>query len=170
MQKENIENLAEMWKAPVLLVCINGGNRVEGKQFHLSDQLKKAQLELLADENTKITPAFFSLESWDLVELFGYCRPKYEPILIITDSDKKSEFVLQLYFEEGETLEVLPTLLRVSVRAYVCPEDLARRCMQGLRTRTAGVAVPAFGPPVRVPATADGGPERCDSFTLFGSL
>ena len=47
-----------------------------------------------------MVPAFFSLESWDLVEIFQYARPKYEPMVVISDMDKKSEFSLQLYFEE----------------------------------------------------------------------
>ena len=99
-QKENVENLVRMWKAPVILAFVKGEKREEGKLFHLSDQLKRSQLETFADNNQRMVCAFFSLESWDLVEVFEYCRPKYEPIAIITDSDKKSEFVLQLYFED----------------------------------------------------------------------
>ncbi len=99
-QMENIKNLADMWNAPVIVTFIEGAKREVGNEFHLSDDTKSAQLEMLADQNQKIIPAFFSLESWDLVEIFDYCRPKYEPIIIITDEDKKSEFVIQLYFEE----------------------------------------------------------------------
>ena len=29
-----------------------------------------------------------------------YCRPDYEPVVIITDQGKKSEMTLQLFFEE----------------------------------------------------------------------
>ena len=98
--KVNIESLSKLWKAPVILAFVKGGRRVEGKDFHLSDEIKRAQLESFSDDHQKLVPAFFSLDSWDLVELFEYCRPKFEPIAVITDKDKKSEFVLQLYFEE----------------------------------------------------------------------
>jgi hypothetical protein len=99
-QLENIESLSSMWKAPVIIGFVQGEKRAEGKGFHLSDNLKASQLKSLADDNKNIIPAFFALESWDIVEVFQYCRPKYEPIAIITDSNKKSEFVIQLYFEE----------------------------------------------------------------------
>lgn len=99
-QKENIENLARVWKAPVLIGFVKGGMRLDGEKFQLSDQLKKAQMEAFADANEKLVPAFFAIDSWDLVEVFQYARPKYEPIALITDKEKKSEFSLQLFFEE----------------------------------------------------------------------
>lgn len=99
-QKENLENLARVWKAPIILAFVKGEMRETGSKFHLSDELKRAQIESFADDNYKLCPGFFSLESWDLVEIFQYARPKYEPIAIITDKDKKSELSLQLYFEE----------------------------------------------------------------------
>jgi len=99
-QEENIQDLARVWKAPVLLAFVRGNARLDGEKFHLSDEIKKAQLEAFADSHKDIVPAFFSIESWDLVEIFQYARPSYEPIAVITDSDKKSEFSVQLYFEE----------------------------------------------------------------------
>jgi len=99
-QFENIGNLSEMWGCPVIITFVEGTKREEGSEFHLSDNTKAAQLEMLADGNQSLVPAFFSLESWDIVEIFDYCRPKYEPIAIITDEGKKSEMVIQLYFEE----------------------------------------------------------------------
>jgi hypothetical protein len=99
-QEENIRNLARVWKCPVLIGFVKGKMRLDGDKFHLSDQVKKAQLEAFADANEKIVPAFFSIDSWDLVEIFQHARPKYEPIAVITDKDKKSELSLQLYFEE----------------------------------------------------------------------
>jgi hypothetical protein len=99
-QKENIENLSRVWKAPVIIGFVKGHMRLDGEKFHLSDQVKRAQLEAFADANQKIVPAYFSIDSWDLVEIFQYARPKYEPIAVITDKDKKSELSLQLYFEE----------------------------------------------------------------------
>lgn len=99
-QEENIQDLVRVWKAPVLLAFVRGNARLDGEKFHLSDEIKKAQLESFADTHKDIVPAFFSIESWDLVEIFQYARPSYEPIAVITDSDKKSEFSIQLYFEE----------------------------------------------------------------------
>jgi len=99
-QMENIESLSNMWKVPVIVAFVQSEKRLEGKQFHISDNLKASQLKSLADDNKDMVPAFFALESWDIIEVFQYCRPKYEPIAIITDSDKKSEMVIQLYFEE----------------------------------------------------------------------
>jgi len=99
-QEENIQDLARVWKAPVLLAFVRGNARLDGEKFHLSDEIRKAQLESFADTHKDIVPAFFSIESWDLVEIFQYARPSYEPIAVITDSDKKSEFSIQLYFEE----------------------------------------------------------------------
>lgn len=99
-QFENIKNLSEMWSCPVIVTFVMGEKREVGTEFHLSDNTKSAQLEMLADNDQKLVPAFFSLGSWDIVEIFDYCRPKYEPIAIITDENKKSEFVIQLYFEE----------------------------------------------------------------------
>lgn len=105
----NIRNLSEMWKCPVVLSFVSGKKREEGSKFHLSDNLKTAQLESLADDHKELMPAFFKLSSWDIVEVFDFCRPEYEPIAIITDSEKKSEMVIQLYFEEevmGKRLDV----------------------------------------------------------------
>lgn len=99
-QFENIKNMSDMWNCPVIISFIEGVKREAGREFHLSDDTKSAQLEMLADANKGVIPAFFSLESWDLMAIFEYCRPKYEPIAIITDENKKSELVVQLYFEE----------------------------------------------------------------------
>ena len=108
-QLDNIKNMSEMWKAPVIISFIKGENREEGTKFHLSDNIKYSQIKSLANYHKDLIPAFFSLESWDIVEVFKFCRPKYEPIVIITDADKKSEMVVQLYFEEevmGKRLNV----------------------------------------------------------------
>ena len=99
-QEENIRNLSSVWKIPVILAFVRGDMRMDGEKFHLSDNIKKAQLESFADLYKDVVPAFFSIGSWDLVEIFQYARPSYEPIAVITDSDKKSEFSIQLYFEE----------------------------------------------------------------------
>jgi hypothetical protein len=98
--KENMETLSKMWKCPVLLAIINGKKRLKGDKFHLSDTVRRAQLESFADNNQNLVPAFFTIDSWELIEIFEYCRPKYEPIAVITEAGKKSEFSLQVYFEE----------------------------------------------------------------------
>ena len=40
------------------------------------------------------------LESLSLREIFQFCRPHYEPLIIFTDKGKKSELTLQLFYEE----------------------------------------------------------------------
>jgi len=99
-QLKNIQNLNNLYKVPVIIAYVKDGNKMDGNRFRISDDLKKSQVEMVCDDNLDISPAFFKLESWDLMEIFGYCRPRYEPIAIITDETKKSELVLQLYFEE----------------------------------------------------------------------
>lgn len=99
-QEENILKINKYWKCPVIIGSISNARRVKGKKFVFSDNLIKAQLDSIGIFNKEIVPAYFLLESWDLTEIFQYCRPKYEPIALITDKDKKSEFSLQLYFEE----------------------------------------------------------------------
>jgi hypothetical protein len=99
-QEENILSINKMWKCPVILASIKNERRVTGQKFFFSDELIKAQIKAFADFNKNIVPAFFVLGDWDLYTIFHYCRPEYEPIALITDIGKKSEFVLQLYFEE----------------------------------------------------------------------
>ena len=99
-QEENILSMNKMWKCPVILASITSKRRVKGERFLFSDNLIKAQIKSFADFNKEIVPAFFLLDDWDLYSVFHYCRPKYEPIVIITDMGKKSDFVNQLYFEE----------------------------------------------------------------------
>lgn len=99
-QQENIIAINKRWKVPVILVSISNKRRIKGEKFHLSDNLIKAQLDSVGIYNKGIVPAFFMIDSWDLSELFEFCRPKYEPIILITDNGKKSDFSLQLYFED----------------------------------------------------------------------
>lgn len=98
--QENIEKLYNTWKLPIILCFVNGSNRVSGEKFHFSDSLKKAQIEAFAINSQGISPAFFSISSWSISEIFQHARPKYEPIAIITDFYKKSDLALQLYLEE----------------------------------------------------------------------
>lgn len=99
-QWTNVERISEMWNAPVILACVSNKYRIEGKNFHPSDELVKAQLRALTLSNPTITPGFILLDSWSLLEIFEYTRPTYEPMVIITDTGKKSEFTLQLFLEE----------------------------------------------------------------------
>jgi len=99
-QKNNVIMLYEKYKCPIIIGSLSSKRRLNGKQFHFSDNLIKSQLELIAMFNKETIPAYFLLEKWDLTEIFEYCRPKYEPITLITDVGKKSEFAIQLYFED----------------------------------------------------------------------
>lgn len=99
-QVENILAINRTWRCPVILVSISNERRITGKRFHLSDVIVKAQLNSVAIFNREIIPAYFMIDNWNLLEIFEYCRPKYEPITIITDKGKKSNFAIQLYFED----------------------------------------------------------------------
>lgn len=99
-QLENIQAMNRTWKCPVIIGSISNDRKVKGEKFHLSDGIIKAQLDAVAIFNKDVIPAYFIMDNWSLVELFEYCRPKYEPIAVITDKGNKSEFVLQLYFED----------------------------------------------------------------------
>jgi hypothetical protein len=99
-QMTNIVRMNEMWQYPVLVCGVGSKYRVEGKQFHPSDELIKAQMRALVNGDPKLIPGFILLDSWSLTELFEYARPHFEPMMIITDTGKKSEFTLQLFLEE----------------------------------------------------------------------
>jgi hypothetical protein len=99
-QYENLLMLNKTWNCPIILASVSNKRRMQGEQFHFSDNLVKAQLESLAIFLKDIVPAYFILNSWCLTEIFEYCRPKYEPAALITDIGKKSDFAIQLYFED----------------------------------------------------------------------
>lgn len=107
--QENLKNLYEVWKKPVVIVYVEFLNRRKGERFHFSNKLKKAQIQFFSESNSDIVKDFFYIESWDLSDIFNKARNKWEPIAILTDNDLKSEFVLQLYFEEkimGKRIDV----------------------------------------------------------------
>jgi hypothetical protein len=89
-----------MWNAPVILFCVSNKFRIEGKEFHASDDTVKAQMQSLMNYDNSLIPGFGLLDSWNLTEIFEYCRPDFEPIVIITDKGKKAEITIQLFFEE----------------------------------------------------------------------
>ena len=99
-QAENILGMQKMWNCPVVLASIENRRRVTGDKFFFSDNLIKAQIKSFADANKAVVPAYFVLPDWDLYGVFNFCRPRFEPITIITDKGKKADLVLQLYFEE----------------------------------------------------------------------
>ena len=108
-QAENILSLQKMWKAPVIIAALSNKRRAEGKVFKFSDTTIKAQIKSFADDHKEEVPAYFMIDNWSIRGIFDHCRDEYEPICLITDKDKKSDFVLQLYFEEeimGERIGV----------------------------------------------------------------
>lgn len=99
-QIENIEAMNRNWKVPVILASMSNVRKLKGEKFHFSDELVRAQLKAIAIFKKEIVPSYFMLDSWNLTELFEFCRPQYEPIAVITDQGKKSQYAIQLYFED----------------------------------------------------------------------
>jgi len=99
-QMTNVIRISEMWKAPVIIFGVSNEYKVKGDNFHASDDLMKAQMQSLMNYDNALIPGFGLLDSWNITEIFEYCRPNFEPIVIITDAGKKSEMTLQLFFEE----------------------------------------------------------------------
>jgi len=99
-QMANVQRISQMWNAPVIVCSVSTKYKLEGNEFHASDDLIKAQMTALLNDDNKLIPGFALLVSWNITEIFEYCRPDYEPIVIITDQGKKSEMTLQLFFEE----------------------------------------------------------------------
>jgi len=99
-QMENVESIFRTWKVPVILAAVSNARRVEGAKFQFTEDLIKAQMKSIHIFNQDIIADSFMLSDWNLVEIFEFVRPKYEPLAIITDKGKKSEFVIQLFFEE----------------------------------------------------------------------
>jgi predicted DNA-binding protein YlxM (UPF0122 family) len=99
-QFENIIDMAMLWNMPIILGAISSQRKIKGDNFTISDNLLEAQMKSLCNFKSDQIVNSVLLESWDLTDIFQYCRPDYEPIVIITDTGKKSELALQLYFEE----------------------------------------------------------------------
>jgi hypothetical protein len=99
-QMENINKIIDKWNVPVIIAAISNKFKMIGTDFILSDELVKSQMSAICNFNKETVPFNIMLDSWNLKEIFEYCRPDYEPIVIITDIDKKSDLMLQLYFEE----------------------------------------------------------------------
>jgi len=99
-QMTNAMRMRDMWNCPVVLCTVSNEYKIKGKQFHASDELKRAQMEALINYDNKLFSGYALLDSWNIVEIFEYCRPEYEPVVIITDTKNKSEMTLRLFFEE----------------------------------------------------------------------
>ena len=99
-QMQNVLRIKNMWGAPVIIFAVGNEHKVDGKDFHASDGLMRAQMQCLMNDDNSLIPGFGILDSWNLTEIFEFCRPDFEPVVIITDSGKKSEMTLQLFFEE----------------------------------------------------------------------
>jgi hypothetical protein len=99
-QLTNIQHIAKMWNCPVIIFGISSKNKVKGEFFYASDDLIKAQMRTLLPAYRDLIAGYALLDTWSLSEIFEYCRPAYEPIVVITDKGKKSEMALQLFFEE----------------------------------------------------------------------
>jgi len=99
-QMNNVYRMHDMWNCPVIVVGVSNKYKIEGNEFHASDDLIRAQMQSLMNEDNSLIPGFALLVSWSITEIFEYCRPDFEPIVIITDKGKKAELTLQLFFEE----------------------------------------------------------------------
>ncbi|MCK9446925.1 hypothetical protein M0Q50_08765 [bacterium] len=99
-QMNNVHMIKDTWNVPVIIFSISNKQKIKGNNFHASDELIKAQMQALLNFDNSIIPGFGILDSWNLTEIFEFCRPDFEPIVIITDTGKKSEMALQLFFEE----------------------------------------------------------------------
>jgi hypothetical protein len=99
-QMNNVTQINNMWKCPVIVCSVSNKYKVEGNEFFISDELMKAQMKALMNNDITLISGYALLDSLNITEIFEYCRPDYEPIVIITDEGKKSEMTLQLFFEE----------------------------------------------------------------------
>ena len=99
-QLDNIESINRTWKCPVILASVSNKRHARGDNFHFSDELVLAQLKAIASAYKQIVPSYFMVDSWSLSEIFEFCRPHYEPLAVITDTGKKSQYAIQLFFED----------------------------------------------------------------------
>lgn len=110
-QMMNIQQIHNQWNVPVIIASVSTKKQLKGHKFHLSDDVIIAQMKSLSNFNKALIPTYMLLDTWYLKEIFEYCRPDYEPLIIFTDKGKKSDLSLQLFFEEevmGGKISVLP--------------------------------------------------------------
>jgi len=99
-QMENILSINKQYNLPVIIMAIGSKKSIKGDKFKFSDEILRGQMRSLSNFNKELIPAFSILDSWDLNEIFERCRPRFEPQLIVTDKNKSSDLIIQLYFEE----------------------------------------------------------------------
>jgi len=99
-QMNNVQIINKNWNCPVVLMSISNKHNLIGTEFYPSDNLIEAQMKSLSENNPELIPFYSLLSTWSLKEIFELCRPRFEPIVIITDKGKKSEIAIQLFFEE----------------------------------------------------------------------
>lgn len=108
-QLNNIRNMNKQWSCNVVICSASDKKKMRGNKFGVSDELLRAQMKTIRDFEKELVCGYILLESRSLQEIYEYCRPRFEPIALITDMGKKSEMGLQLYFEEeimGKRLNV----------------------------------------------------------------
>lgn len=99
-QLENIKFLNSQYNLPVIISSVSSKKRMIGNNFIPSDDLIYNQMSSISRAYNDICPAFFFMTSSDLKSIFDFTRPKYEPILLVTDIGCKADFLNQLYYHE----------------------------------------------------------------------
>lgn len=99
-QLDNIKFLHEQYNVPVIISAISSKKRMNGKEFIPSDDIIYSQMLSINNNYKDICPAFFFMNNLDLKTIFDFTRPKYEPILLVTDIGRKADFLNQLYYHE----------------------------------------------------------------------
>jgi len=99
-QMSNIEQMHRQWNVPVLLAAVSGKRELKGTEFHLSDEVVTSQMKSMSNFNKTLIPSYMMINTWSLKEIFQFARPHYEPLIVFTDTGKKSELAIQLFFEE----------------------------------------------------------------------
>ena len=131
-QMTNIEQIHNQWNVPILLAAVCNEGNIKGNDFHLSDGVVLSQMKSMSNFNKNLIPSYMMLNTWSLREIFQFARPHYEPLIVITDTGKKSEMALQLFYEEeimGGKINVLDEfnigemVNNESISAYRAIED-----------------------------------------------
>ena len=99
-QMTNIEQIHNQWNVPVIIAAVSEKRETRGHEFHLSDGIVSGQMKSMSNFNKSLIPSYMLLNTWSLREIFEFCRPHYEPLIVFVDKGKKSEMALQLFYEE----------------------------------------------------------------------
>lgn len=99
-QLRNIEIFYNQFNLPVILLGLSFSKCVEGKRYFMSDNLIKAQLDILKETYPFIEKSML-LSEFNLKHIFEICRPEFEPVQMICDNNSLiSDFKNQLFFED----------------------------------------------------------------------